>query len=231
MLLLQPDPSAPFSLGKVFTFLFLMIGPLKVIGPFAQMTAGCDRASKRRLAFQGTAIAALGALAAVTLGTRLLDKWSVSFGALLLTAGIVLFLVALDVVMRQYSHESGENAANASASPSPPPPPARPPSGLAFSPLAFPTIITPYGVAVLILLVTMRAGQPAVVAEIIGIAAAVLLLDLGAMLSADRILTTPAVRPTLGILGSVLSVLQVALGVQAIVDSLRLLGLPGLAGR
>jgi len=36
----QPSPSDPFSPGKVFTFLFVMIGPLEVIGPFAKLTAG-----------------------------------------------------------------------------------------------------------------------------------------------------------------------------------------------
>ena len=222
----QPDPSSPFSPGKVFTVLFVMIGPLKVIGPFAKMTAGWDGGSKRKLAFQAILLAAIGALAAVTLGARLLNTWGVSLGALLLTAGLVLFLVALDVVMRQYSApESANEHATAPASG------VRPsPGALAFSPLAFPTIITPYGTAVLILLVSLRAGQPGVVAEIIGLAAIVLALDLTAMLTANRILTTPGVAPALGILGSVLSILQVALGVQAMIDALYLLGLPKLAG-
>jgi multiple antibiotic resistance protein len=145
--------------------------------------------------------------------------------ALLLTAGIVLFLVALDVVMRQYSApEHAEEKAVSSASS-----PRRSPRALAFSPLAFPTIITPYGAAVLILFVSLRAGQTAVVLEVIGLTALVLALDLAAMLTANRILTTPGVAPTLGILGSVLSILQVALGVQAMIDALRLLGVPGLA--
>jgi small neutral amino acid transporter SnatA (MarC family) len=38
-------------------------------------------------------IASIGTLAAVTLGVRILEKWGVSVGALLLTAGIILFLV------------------------------------------------------------------------------------------------------------------------------------------
>src|SRR5262245_23768231 len=224
MLLFQPSPSDPFSPGKVFTFLFVMIGPLKVIGPFAQMTAGWDRGLKRKLAFQAITIAAIGALAAATLGSSLLQKWGISLGALLLTTGIVLFLVAMQVVMQQYEpHEQAEKAAHPSASADPPSP-----SALAFSPLAFPTIITPYGAALLILLVSLRSSQTAVVLQIIGIAILVLALDLVAMLAADRILTTPAVRPTLGILGSVLSVLQVALGVQAIIEALRLLGVTGL---
>ena len=220
----QPSPSDPFSPSKVFTFLFVMIGPLKVIGPFAKMTAGWDRGLKRRLAFQAIAIAAIGAVVAATLGSRLLRNWGISFGALLLTTGIVLFLVAMQVVMQQYAtHEAAETAAHPSAIASPPSP-----AALAFSPLAFPTIITPYGGALLILLATMRSGQTAPLLGIAGIAALVLALDVVAMLTADRILTTPGVRPTLGILGSVLSVLQVALGVQGIVDALRLLGIGGL---
>ena len=228
MLLFQPGPSSPLSPSKIFTFLFVMIGPLKVIGPFAKMTAGWEGGRKRRLAFQAITIAALGALAAVTLGARLLENWGVSVGALLLTTGIVLFLVALDVVMRQYSSspENTEEHATAPASPGFALPSVR---GLAFSPLAFPTIITPYGVAVLILLVSLRAGQPTRIAQIIGLVALVLALDLVAMLAADRIMTTPAVRPTLGILGIVLSILQVALGVQAMIDALYLLGMPKLA--
>ena len=220
----QPSPSDPFSPGKVFTFLFLMIGPLKVIGPFAKMTAGWDPGLKRRLAFQAIAIAAVGAVAAATLGSRLLQKWGISLGALLLTTGIVLFLVAIRIVMQQYeSHEQTEQTDHPGTV-------ARPPSpgALAFSPLAFPTIITPYGAALLILLMTLRSGQTTILLGIIGIAGLVLVLDLVAMLTAERILTTPAVRPALGILASVLSVLQVALGVQAIVDGLRLLGVPAL---
>ena len=75
---------------------------------------------------------------------------------------------------------------------------------------------------------SLRSGQTEVLAKIVGITILVLVLDVVAMLTADRILTTPAVRPALGILGSVLSVLQVALGVQAIVEALRLLGVPAL---
>ena len=84
-----------FSFGKVFTFLFLTLGPLKIIGPFAEMTRGRDAAFRRELAYRGAAVAAVGLLVAVTIGTRILDKWGISVGALLLTAGIVLFLVAL----------------------------------------------------------------------------------------------------------------------------------------
>ena len=223
---IQPDQPLAISPGKIFTFLFVMLGPLKVIGPFGAMTAGHDRRFKRRLALDAIVIASIGTLAAVTLGVRILEKWGVSVGALLLTAGIILFLVALKVVLHQYDPHD-----QAAKDIPPPATAAAPPPGLAFSPLAFPTIITPYGVALLIVLVTLRIGQPALVAQVFGIAAVVLGLDYLAMLGAERILSTPKVRPVLGIVGTVLSVLQVALGVQAMLDALHLLGVPGLVSR
>jgi hypothetical protein len=60
--------SVTFSLGKIFTFVFLTLGPLKLLGPFASMTRGQDAAFKRRLAVQGTMIAVIAILFASTIG-------------------------------------------------------------------------------------------------------------------------------------------------------------------
>ena len=40
------------SLAQVFTFLFLMLGPFKIIGPFAQLTKGDDANLTRQIALQ-----------------------------------------------------------------------------------------------------------------------------------------------------------------------------------
>jgi multiple antibiotic resistance protein len=210
-----------FSLGEVFTLLFVTIGPMKVIGPFAAMTRGRDRAFKRQLAWKGIVIAAISALAAATVGVNVLRKWGVSFEALLLTAGIVLFLVALRAVMEQYSPETHHAATGEPNAPAPTV------AALAFSPLAFPTLVTPYGIAILIMLVTPLPSSDPGVPRVLAIAAAVLALDLLAMLFADRILASPFAAAGLRILGATLSVLQIALGVQAIVGALRLLGVIG----
>ncbi len=217
MLFLQPDQVPPFSPGKVFTFLFLMLGPFKIIGPFAAMTAGRDRTFKHRLALEATIVSAIGTIAAVMLGTKILRKWGVSVGALLLTAGIVLFLVALRPVMEQYAPQEA-------GTPPPVSGPAPKTSSLAYSPLAFPTIVTPYGIAVLVMMVTLAGGDPTKILRILGLVGLVLALDLAAMLAADRVLRTPLVKPVLGTIGSVMSVLQVALGVQAVVGALQHLG-------
>lgn len=206
--------TAPFSLGKVFTFLFLTLGPLKIIAPFADMTRGQDKTFKRKLAIQGILIGALGMLAATTLGASILQSWGVSSGGLLLAAGIVLFLIALETVLAQYKpkiHEEPHPTNIPAAS-----------SSLAFSPLAFPTIVTPYGIAVLILLATLRSEH---LPEIFAVTAGILVLDFLVMLFADLILKSPIVSIILGIFGSVVGILQVALGIEVVLDGLFTLGL------
>src|SRR5262249_49047280 len=97
-----PDVRPPLTLSKVFIFVFLTLGPFNVVGPFANMTRGRDTAFKRRLAVEGTSIAALGLLVAATLGANALTFWGVSASALFITTGILLFLVGLRFVRAQY---------------------------------------------------------------------------------------------------------------------------------
>jgi multiple antibiotic resistance protein len=209
--------ASAFTLGKIFTFLFVTLGPFNVLGPFASMTFGRDDAFKRRLALEGTGIAAIALLIAATIGARTLRDWEVSTEALLLTGGIILFLVALRVVLQQYAplEAPSERPVSTSA-------PAAS-SWLAFAPLAFPTIVTPFGIAVLVVALRLRPGNVAV-AQILGLTAVVLVLDLLAMLYADRILKAPFVASSLNIVGAIMGVLQVALGVEVMLKALRLLG-------
>ena len=220
----SPADTVPFSLGKVFTFLFLTLGPFNVLTPFAAMTRGRDAAFKRRLALAAFIIATFAVLIAATEGARTLQAWGISFGALQVTAGLVLFLVALQPILKQYERRVARADTSASATT-----PTSSVSSLAFSPLAFPTIVTPYGIAVVIMLLTLRPLDAGGL-KILGVAVFVLALDLVAMLLADWIMKVPFIGTALGILGSVMGVLQIALGVQAVVNGLRALGIVG-AGR
>ena len=205
------------SLGEAFTFLFVALGPLNVIGPFATFTRGRDAAFKRGLAFRAFLVAAIALLFAATLGAKTLQAWGISVGALLLAAGAMLFLVALQPVLAGYSPRWGRVQSPVGGVPeqSEPEP--------AFWPLAFPTIITPYGLALLILLFTLYPfGSGGL--GILAIASFVLALDLFAMLCTDLLAKIPFIKPGLAILGCVMGVLLIALGVQAVADGLRLLG-------
>src|SRR6201988_3692725 len=142
------EPGAVFhwSLGEAFTFLFVALGPLNVIGPFATLKHGRGIAFKRGLAFRAFLVATIALIFAATLGAKTRQAWGISVGALLLAAGTILFLVALRPVLAGYNPGGERLQANSVAVPE------TSKSELAFSPLAFPTIITPYGLALLILL-------------------------------------------------------------------------------
>jgi multiple antibiotic resistance protein len=204
------------ELGKVFTYFFLMLGPLKVVVPFVKATAGTDAAFQRMLALRASAIACAAGLVAAIVGQNLLQKWDVSLPALLLAAGLILLLVALQTVLHQYS------PAPTSPPIDEPVTPRAPSLGLALAPLAFPTIITPYGSAALILLLA-ASGEPARDLAILGVFVAVMVLDLLAMLFAHQILKLVGTAP-LTVLGAVLGVLQVALAIQLLLAAGKLLG-------
>ena len=219
---MSPEPIS-FSLGQVFTFLFVTLGPIKVIAPFARMTRGRDDAFRRQLAVRGTILSIVAVLAAATIGIKILGKWGIGAGALLLTIGVVLFLVALRSVLAHYEPGSAPEEPGQSADA--PPPSA---ASLAFSPLTFPTIVTPYGIAVVILILHLRGPDESML-PILGLLSLILALDLAAMLAARTILRLPVVPALLQIVGAVMGILQVALGVQAMIGGLRLAGVIGPA--
>lgn len=209
-----PAPRVP-DLSQVFVLFFVMLGPIKIIAPFAAMTKEVEEGSSRRLAVRAFAIASATTLLAAAIGRAILENWHVSLGALLIAGGVILFLVALRQVLQQYAP-----AVEAEA-------PRQPEPALAAMAirLAFPTIVTPYGIAAVIILLSVSpdAGYA------IGVAAAligVMVLNLLAMLYARKILKVIGIMP-LQIVGTVLSVMQVALGVQMIIGGLRMTGVLG----
>lgn len=202
------------DLGKIFTFFFLTLGPKAVIAPFARRTAGLDAGQRAKVALTAAGIALVSIIIAATVGVRVLTNWGISTGALLIAAGIILFLIALESIRSQYVHEEDADRPQA-------------PDGNArrvgFR-LAFPYIVSPYGVAVVILVLTSRPpGVP--VEPIMAMLGGIMLLNLAVMLSAHRIVRSPYLAPTFAVIGSVLAVLQAALGIQAILVGLRLAGI------
>ena len=196
-----PAASTQLGLAQIFTLFFLMIGPLKLIGPFARATQEMSGPERNRFALQAITISTLAVLVGGFLGVQLIAKWNVTLQALTLAAGLVFLLVALRMVLHQYEP------------PAPPPEPASKPNSLQFS---FPNVVTPYGIAAVIV-VMMIAGDR--LGMIVGLILAVMVLDLLAMLFARPILG--ALGLPLQVLGAVLGIAQVALAIQIILNALR----------
>jgi multiple antibiotic resistance protein len=69
-----------------------MLGPIKIIAPFALMTKDATDEMCRKLA-KAFAIASVTTLIAAAVGRAILDNWHVSsLAALLIAGGVILFL-------------------------------------------------------------------------------------------------------------------------------------------
>ena len=206
----DPVPAATinFPMAHIVTFLFLMLGPTKIIGPFVKLTAGADRTLERKIAFNAIAFSAAALLIAGLLGEMILKKHSVPLPILALAAGVILFLVAIQDTVRHFRFSTPEDSEKTSAAPS---------LNLALDPLAFPVIVTPYGIAAVIVFLSF-APTVQVQVQIGLIVVAILVLDFLTMLFARKLLGVLGIA--LAILGAVLGVVQVALGIQIIHNSL-----------
>jgi len=196
--------------AEIFTILFITLGPLKVLGPFAQRTHGMDDGTVRQIAVRVFLLGTIAAIAGGFLGSVLLANWRISFAAMVISGGIIFLLVALRQLLEPYDPPHIPDARTAALPASP---------TAAALKLLFPVVLTPYGIAsVIVLLSASRESERTEI--IIGLVLAVMLLNLVAMLFARRILVGVTII-VLQILGGVLGVLQAGLAVQILVRGLR----------
>ncbi len=203
-------PSITISAWEMLAFFFLLLGPIKVLRPFVKLTRGIEYRVCRQLAVRSILLAAGALGAAAIVGETMLNNFRIRVPVLAITGGLILFLTALDTVMRQFRGSADIDAGDTPFSPS-----------LAVSPLAFPIIVTPSGIAAVIIFVTLipdRAGRLNIALLLL----VILILDLIAMLFARAILRWLAMP--LYILGVVLGVIQVALGLNIMLANLSRIG-------
>jgi multiple antibiotic resistance protein len=201
--------SLPYALGlsSVFTIMFIMLGPIKLLAPYAQATAGLTPADARRLALKVAALATLSVVVGGFVGAGMLQQWNITTPVLEIAGGLIFLLVALNGVMQQYAPPSGAA-----------PPAAAPPKAVT---LVFPLVLTPYGIATVILLLSLSMDATRTL-WLVAIVVAVMLLNLLAMAYAQAVMRRFAMP--LRIFGAILGVLQVALALQIMVLGLRGLG-------
>ncbi len=198
-----PTFNGSLGLGEIFIFLFITLGPFTVIRSFAQLTRDSESSFRTQLATRTFVTALAAALVSAVVGSTLMTKWQVSVPAITFTAGILLFVVAFRGLMDLYATHHPADAPT-------------PTLAMAISPLAFPNIVTPAGLAIAI---TLLALGPDSRWQILGCVAAVIVIDYVVMLFSKpliKMLWLP-----LALLGVVLLVLQVALSIQIVIFAFR----------
>ena len=165
------------------------------------MTANADAKLKNRMAFRGFWISTATIVAVALIGQGMVANYRVSVSALLTAAGLVIAIAAMRSIMAQYGKKQDST-----------PQPESPSLSMAISPLSFPTILPPYGIAtvLLIMIVGKRVGTD--VNLILGIIVGYMVLNLICMLFARGILKVfkPAI---LNVFAIVLSVIQLGIGI------------------
>src|SRR4029077_13999360 len=81
--------------GQIWAFFFLLLGPIKIVVPFLNISKNGDTAFVRKLAFRGTIYACAVLFAAACVGVPMLHKYHLSPPVLALAGGIIIFLIAL----------------------------------------------------------------------------------------------------------------------------------------
>lgn len=196
----------------IFILFFVMLGPLKILGPYLQATRALERDALNALSYKVMAIATVAVFVGGFLGRMLLHNWHIPVPILILAAAIIFFLVALNIVLSQYQQAP---ASSASTQPGP-------------AKLAFPLVVPAYGLAAVIVLLALSVDHARTLL-VLAMLALVMLLDLLAMLLVRHIMR--GVGPLiLQVLGVVLGVLQVSLALQIGYVALKMLGLPTPSG-
>ena len=199
-----------------FTTFFATIGPLEAAVLFAALTPSMARADRRRLAITATLIAGIILLASTLFGGPLLRQLGVSIAALQTAGGVILLMIALEMVF----------ARPASAFKLTPPEgaEAQTKDDIAVFPLATPLLAGPGAMSAGILLAANAQGDPLKIALVAGALIAVMAVTLLLLLGAhelSRVLGVTAQRVLMRVFG----ILLAAIAVQAIFNGIDASGL------
>ncbi|HUL25649.1 MAG TPA: MarC family protein [Streptosporangiaceae bacterium] len=202
------------------TFLLLLIGigPKIALVPFLDMTADMSEATKRRVLRKMLTTAATVAALLLILGGLLTRLLHFSPGALGVASGIILLIIAANMVLGDGNGGGGGGH----------PVRGRDPMQVAVFPLAVPYLLNPAGIVVLVTL-SAEASSAAVLAVAVGVLLVVLAVDVAVFnwaagvaskLDASRMLVTE----------KVFGFLLAALAVQLALNGLSDVGVIHLAG-
>ncbi|MFK7801389.1 MAG: MarC family protein [Anaerolineae bacterium] len=199
-----------------FTTFFAVIGPIDVAVVFAALTTKNSNKEKRRIALRGVLIGTVVLLLFAFAGNPLLQYMGISLPALRTAGGILLLLVAIDMVFARSSGSTSttdEEEAEAKES-----------DDISVFPLATPLIAGPGAIGAVILLMSDTAGKPLEIGITIGMLLVLMLLTYLLLLIAtqvERILGLTGLQ----VISRVFGILLAALSVQFIFDGIQNSGL------
>ena len=201
-----------------FTTFFATVGPVEAAVIFAALTPGVVPVERRPIAMRATLIASTLLFGATVAGGPLLKQLGVSIPALQTAGGIILLVIALDMVLARptsvFKLTPSEGAE------------AQRKDDLAVFPLATPLLAGPGAMSAGILLAANAHGDPIEVTAAVGGLVAVMLITLVLLLVAHDLAKFIGVTAQ-RVLMRVFGILLAAIAVQALFDGIGASGLIG----
>jgi multiple antibiotic resistance protein len=202
-----------------FITLLVIIDPPGCAPIFASLTRGTDPTQRRRMAIRSAAVAWCILIFFALLGEPLLRTLGISLSAFRLAGGIMLFMIALDMVFERRTERREERAKEIEGTPEA--------EDISVFPMAIPMIAGPGSIATIMLL-TARANGTVEGLIVLAAMTAVILLTLVALLMAGSLMKLIGAKLE-AMITRILGVILAALAVQFVLDGLER-SLPGLAG-
>jgi multiple antibiotic resistance protein len=196
---------------SAFITLFVVIDPPGCAPIYAGLTAQATPAERRSMATRACAIAGLVLLVFALFGQRLLSALHIELDAFRTAGGIMLFLIALEMVFERRTRRREERAEQVNATAEV--------EDVSVFPMAMPMLAGPGALAsVMLLQSTARGPQGTLV--VLAALAAVLLLTLLALLAASPLMRLVGARVE-AVITRLLGVLLAALAAQYVIDGVR----------
>ena len=193
-----------------FVTLLVVIDPPGCAPIFASVTAGATPEHRRAMALRSVGIASGVLLFFALLGQPLLQALGISLSAFRIAGGIMLFLIAIDMVFEKRTERREHRAHEVAISP---------PEDISVFPMAIPMIAGPGSIASIMLLVARNDSVPGTLAVLAALAAT-LLLTLACLLLAGALMRLIGRRME-AMITRLLGVLLAALAVQFVIDGLQ----------
>ena len=197
---------------SAFVTLFVVIDPPGCAPIYASLTSSASAAHRRAMAVRAVGIAAVILLIFALWGKQLLGILGIALDSFRIAGGIMLFMIAMDMVFEKRTQRREDRAQQISAE-------APPVEDVSVFPMAMPMIAGPGSIATVMLLMSRAQGLPERMVVMAAVALTLIIM-LGALLAAGPLMTLLG-KKIEAVITRLLGVLLAALAAQFVIDGLR----------
>ena len=193
-----------------FITFFVVIDPPGCAPIYAGLTSGADAVQRRAMAVRAAGVAAAILLLFALFGEKLLKGLGIELASFRIAGGIMLFLIALEMVFEKRTQRREDRAANVTPEEA---------EDVSIFPMAMPMIAGPGSIASVMLLMARNDGLERSVV-VLGALGSVLGITLAALLAAGPLMRLMGHKIE-AVITRLLGVLLAALAVQFVIDGIQ----------